>query len=417
MRNLRNATTITEMMKEGSRIVSECTCGGEAADTTCYSCLCNYYNQKQHDILQRRYAIEFFDSMKNGMTSWSTSVLAEDNGHHESGLMAVFNDDGQDQSGMTYDDIWDYLMMDTEQDEEIAILSDLKTISSEDKEKPYYNGSIKIIESGQSIPVDLIWKKSKIALFLGDNFEDYETAKTTDWKVFCLCDEFNAKKNTVWKYKSLLKACDELIEAESQGIILIEQAASICSFDMDSQKIIVKAIINATKDGRKLLGKDVDKLIKQIKNDGNFNRNFDEPILQAKVSSIIAALFSSDDKKEMDSSIQEKKDISLFDRYALKFSTISKNILNNKLDDLKPNEIKSLISENDNLKILLENAYLFSELMSGRYKGKEVFSDTKIDEADLDRFNSNQLKKLILAYEKATNLGNIVNQISMHLQN
>ena len=232
-----------------------------------------------------------------------------------------------------------------------------------------------------------------------------------------VCDEFNAKKNTVWKYKSLLKACDELIEAESQGIILIEQAASICSFDMDSQKIIVKAIINATKDGRKLLGKDVDKLIKQIKNDGNFDRNFDEPILQAKVSSIIAALFSSDDKKEMDSSIQEKKDISLFDRYALKFSTISKNILNNKLDDLKPNEIKSLISENDNLKILLENAYLFSELMSGRYKGKEVFSDTKIDEADLDRFNSNQLKKLITAYEKAANLGKIVNQISMHLQN
>lgn len=231
-----------------------------------------------------------------------------------------------------------------------------------------------------------------------------------------VCDEFNAKKNTVWKYKSLLKACDELIEAESQGIILIEQAASICSFDMDSQKIIVKAIINATKDGRKLLGKDIDKLIKQIKNDGNFDRNFDEPILQAKVSSIIAALFSSDDKKEMDSSIQEKKDISLFDRYALKFSTISKNILNNKLDDLKPSEIQSLISENDNLKVLLENAFVFSELMSGRYKGKEVFSDTKIDEADLDRFNSNQLKKLITAYEKATNLGNIVNQISTHLE-
>lgn len=232
-----------------------------------------------------------------------------------------------------------------------------------------------------------------------------------------VCDEFNAKKNTVWKYKSLLKACDELIEAESQGIILIEQAASICSFDKDSQKIIVKAILNATKDGHKLLGKDIDKLIKQIKNDGNFDRNFDEPILQAKVSSIIAALFSSDDKKEMDSSIQEKKDISLFDRYALKFSTISKNILNNKLDDLKPNEIKSLISENDNLKILLENAYLFSELMSGRYKGIEVFNDTKIDESDLDRLNSSQLKKLILAYEKADNLDNIVGQISTHLEN
>ena len=233
-----------------------------------------------------------------------------------------------------------------------------------------------------------------------------------------VCDEFNAKKNTVWKYKSLLKACDELIEAESQGIILIEQAASICSFDKDSQKIIVKAILNATKDGHKLLGKDIDKLIKQIKSDVDFDKNFNEPIIQAKVSSIIAALFSIDESNDESSSkTQEKKDVSLFDKYSLKFSALSKNIINNKLDDLKPSEIQSLISENDNLKVLLENAFAFSELMSGRYKGKEVFSDTKIDEADLDRFNSNQLKKLITAYEKAANLGKIVNQISMHLQN
>lgn len=32
-----------------------CTCGGESMDTSCYSCLRNYYNQKYHDLLQRGY--------------------------------------------------------------------------------------------------------------------------------------------------------------------------------------------------------------------------------------------------------------------------------------------------------------------------------------------------------------------------
>ena len=80
--------------------------------------------------------------------------------------------------------------------------------------------------------------------------------------------------------------------------------------------------------------------------------------------------------------------------------------------ELKPNEIKSLIDENNDVKMLLENAYLYSELMAGRYKGKEVFSDTKIDDADLLRLSPEQLKKLTIAYSNAGSLENIVNQIS-----
>jgi hypothetical protein len=96
------------------------------------------------------------------------------------------------------------------------------------------------------------------------------------------------KKNTVWKYKSLLKACDELIEAEREGVILIEQAASICSYDKDSQKIIVKAIMDAVKNGHKLLGKDVDKLLKQLHSTDDFDKSYDDSIRQAKISSLIA---------------------------------------------------------------------------------------------------------------------------------
>lgn len=229
-----------------------------------------------------------------------------------------------------------------------------------------------------------------------------------------VCDEFNAKKNTVWKYKSLLKACDELVEAEREGIILIEQAASICSYDKESQRIIVKAIKDAVKNGRKFIGKDIDKLLKQLRSDEDFDRNFDEPILQAKISSLIAALFSakSDEEDPTPEKVEIKKNVSLFDKYYLKFSAIRKTIQSNKFDELKPNEIKSLIDENNDVKMLLENAYLYSELMAGRYKGKEVFSDTKIDDADLLRLSPEQLKKLTIAYSNAGNLENIVNQIS-----
>lgn len=47
------------------KIVSECTCGGDEADTTCYSCLRNYRNQKYHDEMKRKYAIEFFQHLIN----------------------------------------------------------------------------------------------------------------------------------------------------------------------------------------------------------------------------------------------------------------------------------------------------------------------------------------------------------------
>lgn len=225
-----------------------------------------------------------------------------------------------------------------------------------------------------------------------------------------VCEEFNAKKNTVWKYKSLLKACDELIEAERDGIILIEQAASICSYDKASQKIIVNEVKDAVKSGRKLLGKDIDKLIKQLHSDDDFEKVLDESMRQAKVSSIIAALFSTKEDEEIISKVEEKK--SVFDRYSSKFTAIRENIQKNKLDDLTPNEIKCLMNENNDLAMLLENAYLFSELMAGRYKGREVFNDTVIDEADLSRLNNTQLKKLIVAYGRIDNLSDVVNQIS-----
>ena len=40
-----------------------CTCGGEEADTSCYSCLRSYQNQRNHDLIKRKYVIEYFKEL------------------------------------------------------------------------------------------------------------------------------------------------------------------------------------------------------------------------------------------------------------------------------------------------------------------------------------------------------------------
>jgi hypothetical protein len=39
--------------------MQQCDCGGEYGDSSCYSCLRGYYNQKHHDLIKRGYVINF----------------------------------------------------------------------------------------------------------------------------------------------------------------------------------------------------------------------------------------------------------------------------------------------------------------------------------------------------------------------
>lgn len=84
--------------------------------------------------------------------------------------------------------------MDTEDSEEESFISSLTFAIPEDREKPVYNGSIKIIETGEIIKTDLLWEKSKTALFLGENSEEYVKAKGTDWKAFSTKEKFSPEE-------------------------------------------------------------------------------------------------------------------------------------------------------------------------------------------------------------------------------
>ena len=51
------------ILKEAYRVVAGCSCGGENGEAACYSCLCNYENQKYHDKLNRGKARRYIEEL------------------------------------------------------------------------------------------------------------------------------------------------------------------------------------------------------------------------------------------------------------------------------------------------------------------------------------------------------------------
>ena len=63
VRRLNSQDVLEKVIKEALRIMEQCDCGGENKDSSCYSCLRNYYNQKVHDNIKRSYVIDFFNKI------------------------------------------------------------------------------------------------------------------------------------------------------------------------------------------------------------------------------------------------------------------------------------------------------------------------------------------------------------------
>ena len=63
VRRMQNASVLERVLRAALEVISGCTCGGSELDTSCYSCLRNYYNQKHHELLQRKYVIDFLTTL------------------------------------------------------------------------------------------------------------------------------------------------------------------------------------------------------------------------------------------------------------------------------------------------------------------------------------------------------------------
>lgn len=50
---------LIEVLKQTYKNLNRCQCGGDLGDSSCYSCLKNYYNQYYHPVLKRGPVIQF----------------------------------------------------------------------------------------------------------------------------------------------------------------------------------------------------------------------------------------------------------------------------------------------------------------------------------------------------------------------
>lgn len=63
VRRLDNEQVLSGVFAETYQLMNSCDCGGDELDTSCYSCLRNYYNQKHHDILKRKDVVSFISKL------------------------------------------------------------------------------------------------------------------------------------------------------------------------------------------------------------------------------------------------------------------------------------------------------------------------------------------------------------------
>lgn len=199
VRQLENKNVFIQMLNYGYKIVKNCSCGGEEADTACYSCLCNYYNQRQHEILKRKYAIDFYESFPISKNIDMIEIESKDNkSENESNekndnkvAKLKFKDKGRHQEGHSLHEIWENLVNDCDENEYSTIKRIAKKTEKTNIEVPIYNEEIVNLDTNEEFWVNEVWPNRKVMFFLSDDYDQYLIAKKTGWKCYCTKEKFN----------------------------------------------------------------------------------------------------------------------------------------------------------------------------------------------------------------------------------
>ena len=121
VRQLTNPQVLQSMLKNAYKTVKECNCGSIEGDSACYACLCNYYNQRQHDDLKRKYAIDFYEKLKLGREDFYVEELERSDVEEtenpegiektvDKAVTLKVNNSGLNCSNKTYEEIEDYVV-------------------------------------------------------------------------------------------------------------------------------------------------------------------------------------------------------------------------------------------------------------------------------------------------------------------
>jgi len=165
-------------------------------NTSCYNCLRNYYNQSHHSKLQRKLAIDVIKRLLFEIKG-ASAITQTERWHWNSGvknsrkMKLVLGEDGRNPGTETAEEIWSDLLDDCFDEDEIAIIEEVKDKSPEMISRPYYSKTVKIEETGEEFVANLIWDSKKVILLLNEAENSYALAKKTGWDVFCTKEGFD----------------------------------------------------------------------------------------------------------------------------------------------------------------------------------------------------------------------------------
>lgn len=183
-----DGAVFSKVLKAAYNIAKNCPA---KCDGSCYSCLRNYYNQKLHDLLDRKAAAEFLGAYTQNVTSIENY---EDEAKKQAPEIRI-TDEGTSVKSKTFAWIWDYIEDDTsniESQKNINLLKGLTTDASKSYQVPDCEGG-KISINDLSTSFALIWKDKKILIFFEEDIVNELGKRSKEWECFYL-NNLNAEE-------------------------------------------------------------------------------------------------------------------------------------------------------------------------------------------------------------------------------
>ena len=180
-----------------------------------------------------------------------------------------------------------------------------KSKDEKDRQLIYYNihsrGSINAASNGKSIYITRQISRLK---------EILDHQKFTGNKAEKIAFEFNCSKRTIDLYSSLESCSQEVLDAESEGIITLNIASSLHSLSEEDQNKIVEFLRNLYKDGCSI--KEIQYAAKELRknvSDENFEKLQKELISEIAITNMISNIDEVKSKYDVPNKTYKKKDI------------------------------------------------------------------------------------------------------------
>lgn len=167
-----------------------------------------------------------------------------------------------------------------------------------------------------------------------------------------IAEEFDTSVITVWRYRSMFKMSERLLEAESKGYIPLAQAASLSALESECQDAVLDGIEKAVRYNNPLSRANIDDIVSKIKN-YDLNESLENEENDSKASyaaAIVSAALESKLTEGPADEIDKKENLHVKKSYKDKFIA-NLQTFKNKIRKLRPEEADEVRHE---LRQLLE---------------------------------------------------------------